>query len=158
MEYKPRKKSTRPKPSCKAKAVDLLARSDQSKNRLRQKLLHAKYSEDEIEEVIEWLEGKHYINEEEGCQRRFQYLYEAENCSVRQICVKLMQQGYERDMIEDCIPSDTSEHEYKAAYRLASAKYKPDMDPRKLIQYLYTKGFPYEEAQRAVSHIIDDDM
>ena len=94
-------KKTKPKMSCKAKAVDLLSRSDQSKGKLIQKLRRAKYEQEEIEEVIEWLEEKHYINEEACCQRRFENMYEMNNCSVKQICVKLLQQGFQRDMIDE---------------------------------------------------------
>lgn len=142
--------------SCLAKAMDYVARSEQSKKRLRDKLQRAKYDEDEIEEAIEWLEGKRYINEEEGCQRRFQLLYEAENCSVRQICFKLIQQGYERDMVEDAIPEDIQQHEENAAYRIASHKFKAGTDPRKMMQYLYTKGFQYGDAQSAVERLLDE--
>lgn len=140
--------------SCLAKAMDYVARSEQSKKRLSDKLRRAKYSEDEIEEAVEWLEGKRYINEEEGCQRRFQLMYEAENCSVRQICVKLVQQGYERDMVEDAIPEDIDEHEEKAAYRIVSHKFKSGTDQRKMMQYLYTKGFQYDHAQSAIERLI----
>ena len=82
------------KVSCKAKAVDLLARSDQSRKRLIEKLKRSKYSEEEIEETVAWLEEKRYLREEDCCERRFQYMYEDSSYSLRQICVKLMQQGF----------------------------------------------------------------
>lgn len=147
-------RKTKEKLSCLAKAMDYLARSDQSKNRLMDKLKRCKYSESEIEDAITYLEEKRYIREEDGCQRRFQNMYEAENCSVRQICVKLVQQGYERDMVEDCIPEYVDEHEENAAYRIVSHKFKKDTDPRKMMQYLYTKGFQYDNAQSAVEKLM----
>ena len=76
------------KVSCKAKAVDLLARSDQSRKRLIEKLKRSKYSEEEIEETVAWLEEKRYLREEDCCERRFQYMYEDSSYSLRQICVK----------------------------------------------------------------------
>ena len=51
-------KKTKPKMSCKAKAVDLLSRSDQSKGKLIQKLRRAKYEQEEIEEPLEEDEQK----------------------------------------------------------------------------------------------------
>ena len=58
----------RPKLSAKAKAVDLLSRSDQSVRRLTEKLTRKEYSEDEIKETIEWLQDKHYIDDEAACR------------------------------------------------------------------------------------------
>ena len=46
-------KSKRPQPSCKAKAVDLLARSDQSVKKLTEKLKRRSYDSADIEETIE---------------------------------------------------------------------------------------------------------
>ena len=149
-------KKTKPKMSCKAKAVDLLSRSDQSKGKLIQKLRWAKYEQEEIEEVIEWLEEKHYINEEACCQRRFENMYEMNNCSVKQICVNLLQQGFQRDMIDECIPDDIHEHEYKSAMKLASHKFKAGTDPRKIMQYLYMKGFGYDISQNVTEDITAD--
>lgn len=156
MAEKAKKGSSRPKPTCLAKAVDLLYRSDQSKKRLSMKLRHAKYSEDEIDEALERLEGKGYIREQESCQRKFQNMYDAENCSVRQICVKLVQQGYERDMVEDCIPDYTDEHEERAAYKIASHKFKVGTEPKKMYQYLCSKGFQYDVAQNTVEKLLSE--
>ena len=89
-------------PSCKAKAVEFLARSDQSIRRLSDKLSRKGYGEDEIEETIQWLQSKRFIQEEEGCRRRFEFLYHDSSYSVRQIVAKLQQQGYDRDMIREC--------------------------------------------------------
>ena len=53
-------KCQRPRPSCKAKAVDFLARSDQSIRRLTEKLQRKEYTEEEIQETIDWLQEKHF--------------------------------------------------------------------------------------------------
>lgn len=53
-------KHQRPRPSCKAKAVDFLARSDQSIRRLTEKLQRKEYTDEEIQETIDWLQEKHF--------------------------------------------------------------------------------------------------
>lgn len=147
---KKKAKATKPKPSCKAKAMELLARSDQSTRKLREKLQRKEYPEEEIAAAITWLEEKHFLQEEAGCQRRFQYLYEDSTNSVRQIVVKLQKQGYEREMIRACIPEDISEREYQKAMKVLRIRFKPGADARKMYNHLYMKGFDYDAARNAV--------
>ena len=45
-------KRQRPRPSCKAKAVDFLARSDQSIRRLTEKLQRKEYTDEEIRKLL----------------------------------------------------------------------------------------------------------
>lgn len=101
------KAGSRPLPDCRTKAVELLARSDQSIRRLTEKLIRKGYQEEEIEETIEWLQSKRFIQEEEGCLRRFDFLYNDSSYSLRQIEAKLRQQGYDGDMVRSCVPDDT---------------------------------------------------
>lgn len=140
----------RPKLSAKAKAVDLLSRSDQSVRRLTEKLTRKEYSEDEIKETIEWLQEKHYIDDEAGCKRRFDYLYESSSYSVKQICVKLMQKGYDSSLVRSCVPDDIYDRELEKAGKVVRSKFKPGADFRKMQQYMYGKGFDYSAARDAI--------
>ncbi len=144
----------KPRPSCKAKAVDFLSRSDQSIRRLSDKLKQKEYTEEEIEETIGWLQDKHFLQEEEGCRRRFENLYHASSYSLRQIVAKLQQKGYEREMIEDCVPEDTDGREYEVAYKVASRKFKPGADKGKIYQHLCMKGFGYDIARNVVEDLL----
>ncbi len=144
----------KPRPSCKAKAVDFLSRSDQSIRRLSEKLKQKEYCEEEIEETIQWLQDKHFLQEEEGCRRRFENLYTASSYSLRQIVAKLQQKGYARDMIEDCIPEDTDGREYDVAYKVAARKFKPGADKGKMYQHLCMKGFGYDVARNVVEDLL----
>lgn len=140
----------RPKLSAKAKAVDLLSRSDQSVRRLTEKLTRKEYSEDEIKETIEWLQEKHYIDDEAGCKRRFDYLYESSSYSVKQICAKLMQKGYDSSLVRSCVPDDIYDRELEKAGKVVRSKFKPGTDFRKMQQYMYGKGFDYSAARDAI--------
>lgn len=148
-------------PSCKAKAVELLARSDQSIRRLSDKLARKGYGEDEIEETIQWLQSKRFIQEEEGCRRRFEFLYHDSSYSVRQIVAKLQLQGYDRDMLRECIPDDTDEREYAAAVKVLRRRFKAGAESQKMFQHLCMKGFAYDTARNAVEDLRlewDEDM
>ena len=78
-------------------AVDLLARQEQSEKRLREKLQRKGYEAEEIEAAIARLHEKHYLSDEEACQHQFDYLYRESRNSVRQICLKLQQRGFEAE-------------------------------------------------------------
>ena len=142
------------KPSCKAKAVDFLARSDQSIKRLTEKLQRKEYSQEEIQETIEWLQEKHFLQEEDGCQRRLENMYQNTVYSLRQIVAKLCQQGYDKDLIQSFVPDDTEEREYQAAYRVISRKFKPGTEKQKMYQHLCMKGFGYDTARNAVEDLV----
>lgn len=142
--------------SCKAKAMDLLARSDQSIRRLTEKLQHREYSEEEIQETMAWLEAQGFIKEAEGCQRRAEFLYHNSSYSLRQIKVKLRQQGYEGDMVEEFLPEDSDERERETALKVIRRKYKPGTDKRKMYQHLCQKGFGYDVARYAVETLAEE--
>lgn len=151
----------RVQPSCKAKAVELLARSDQSIRRLSEKLARKGYGEDEVEDTIQWLHSKRFIQEEEGCRRRFDFLYHDSSYSVRQIVAKLQQQGYDRDMIRACIPDDTEQREYGVAMKVVRRRFKAGAEQQKMLQHLYMKGFGYDTARNAVEDLLlewDEDI
>ena len=149
-----RRRRVKPRPSCRAKAVELLARSDQSIRRLTEKLRRKEYSQTEIEETVRWLQDKRFLQEEEGCQRRFEFMY-GESCySLRQIVAKLQQQGYARDLISSFVPEDTAKREYQAALQVIRRKYKPGADRQKIYQHLCMKGFGYDTARNAAEDCI----
>lgn len=147
-------RNKRSKPSCKAKAVDFLARSDQSIKRLTEKLQRKEYSDEEIQTTIDWLKEKHFLQEEAGCQRRLENMYQNTTYSLRQIVAKLRQQGYDSDLIQSFVPADTAEREYQAAYKVISRKYKAGADRQKMYQHLCMKGFGYDTTRNAIEDLI----
>ena len=140
------------------KATDLLARQEQSEKILRQKLLARKYDGAEVEDAINKLKKYNYLNDEETCARLFEILYGEEKLSVKQICVKLQQRGYDSNFIESLIPAETYEHEYNAALKVATKKFvgKNSTDDlklkQKIWQHLASKGFSSE----IISDVIEE--
>ncbi|MCR5175305.1 MAG: recombination regulator RecX [Anaerovibrio sp.] len=151
---RPARGKSSPRPSAKAKAVDLLSRSDQSVRLLSTKLARKQYSEEEIQEAVQWLQEKHYIDDEAGCRRRFDYLYNSSSYSVKQICAKLMQKGYDSSLVQDCVPDDIYEREFQKAIKVLTGKFKGNASFQKMMQYLYQKGFSYDAARNAVEHFM----
>lgn len=146
-ENKPPRK---PKKTALMTAVDLLARQEQSENKLREKLVRKGYEEEAIDQAIHRLEEMHYLNDEDACARQFAFLYDESRSSVRQICVKLMQRGFESSLVKSCIPADTFEREKAAALRVLALKFKPSADRQKMMANLYRKGFDASAIRAAV--------
>lgn len=132
-------------------AVDLLARQEQSEKRLREKLQRKGYEEAEIEAAMARLHDKHYLSDEEACQRQFDYLYRESRSSVRQICLKLQQRGFEGSLVRQCVPSDTFQREQRAALKNLSLKFKHSADPQKMLASLYRQGFDTSVCREAVA-------
>lgn len=150
------------------KATDLLARQEQSSKTLKRKLLAQKYDEAEIDAAIDKLKSHNYLNDEEACRRQFEIFYEEGRLSVRQICGKLIQRGFDSAFVQNLVPEDTDEHERRAAIRALQKKFSPqNFDgenlqaklkfKNKLWQHLASKGFDSETISLAVDIFLDDD-
>ena len=151
----------KPKPTALAKAVELLARQDQSTQTLRRKLLERGYDEAEVEAAIAKLTEKKYLNDAETCAYQFETLYGEENLSVRQICAKLIQRGFDAETVRNLVPADTYEHELNAAAKAVEKKFSdkiPDAKTKnKIWQYLATRGFDGEIIRAAAEDFLNGD-
>lgn len=128
------------------KAADLLANQEQSSSILRQKLLLRNYDAAQVDEAIEKLKKHNYLDDEEACRHQFENLYAEGRLSVRQIIVKLIRRGFDKNFIEQLIPNDCDEHERLAAEKLLAKKFSRDenFDRGKAWQFLAARGFDGE--------------
>ena len=69
------------------------------------------------------------------------YLYNERRSSVRQICAKLIQRGFDRDLVWSVVPNDTFEREVEVAERILAMKHKPTDTAQKMMANLYQKDF-----------------
>ena len=135
------------------KATDLLARQEQSTALLRRKLLAQKYDAAEVEGALEKLKQYNYLDDAETCRRQFENLYSEEKLSVRQIIVKLIQRGFDKDFIKQLIPDDRDAHERLVAEKLLAKKFtRADFDRAKAWQFLSARGFDGD----IISSVIED--
>jgi regulatory protein len=144
------KRQPKVKKTALVQAVDLLARQAHSKKKLTDKLKQRDYEPEEVEMAIERLVERGYLNDEDLCQQQFGRYYDESHYSVKQICYKLMNRGFDDALVRSCIPEYTDEREELAAKRNLQIKYKKAADAAKMMQYLYGKGFSFGIARRAV--------
>lgn len=142
------------------KATDLLARQEQSEKILRQKLIARKFETAEVEDALDKLKKYKFLDDAETCARLFEKLYAEEKLSVKQICLKLIQRGYDSNLIEKLIPAETFEHEYNAALKIANKKIAgqtfsaDDLKCKnKLWQNLASKGFDSEIISAVIENL-----
>ena len=99
-------------------AVDYLARQAHSEKKLREKLERKGFSEEEIDAAIARLIERGYLDDTDLCAEQFMYLYNENRNSVRQICAKLIQRGFDHDLVWSVVPEDTFEREIATAERV----------------------------------------
>lgn len=138
-------------------AVDYLARQAHSEKKLREKLERKGFSEEEIDAAIARLIQRHYLDDRELCTQQFMYLYNESRSSLRQIYIKLIQRGFDKDLIRSVIPDDTREREIAAAKRVLTLKFKPSAQPQKMMANLYQKGFSVDVARAAVRYYAESE-
>ena len=147
------------KKSALQKATELLANQEQSSAILRRKLLLRKYDAEEVDEAIAKLKKYNYLDDAETCQRQFENLYSEGKLSVRQIIMKLIQRGFDKNFIERLIPNDADEHERLAATRLLEKKFQRTDEKFKVKawQFLSARGFDGEIISAAVEDFLQNE-
>ena len=148
----------KPKPTALEKAVELLARQEQSSARLREKLRQRDYEAEEIDAAIARLEERHYLNDEESCARQYQKLYEESGMSVRQIEQKLLTRGFPSSLVRASAPKDEGreERELNAALRSLRSRFRAAALRAKMKQFLYRRGFSYGICDSATSAFLEE--
>ena len=137
-------------------AVDYLARQAHSEQKLREKLTRKGFPEEEIEAAIARLIERHYLDDTDLCTQQFMYLYNESRYSVRQICAKLMQRGFDHNLVWSVVPEDTYERETATAERVLAMKFKPTDNYQKMMANLYQKGFSVDVSHAAVRNFTED--
>lgn len=136
-------------------AVDYLARQAHSEKKLREKLQRKGFPQEEIDAAIERLIERKYLDDADLCAQQFMYLYNESRYSVRQIFVKLMQRGFDKELIRSAVPPDMAEREAAAAERVLAMKFKPTDKKQKMMANLYQKGFSVDTAHAAVRNFTE---
>ena len=110
------------------------------------------YTEDLLEEIIEYLKEAGYINDKEYIEKTINNMKTLKNLSKREIQYKLMTKGIKKDDIEDYFYENSEildEYEQKSAYNIYNKKITT-MEPEEIKQYLLKKGYSSENIKIAM--------
>lgn len=132
----------------------LFKKRTESEARKKCKMLN--FSEENIEEIIEYLKENDYINDEKYVEKYIQNVMRLKNCSINEIKIDLLKRGVDDFLIEKNINEELEEFEKKSAIALAEKKIKT-MEKEKVKKYLLNKGFSYSNVAKAIDNLQDID-
>ena len=150
----------------KQRAFRYLGRRLLSENELKVKLKQKKYDENIIDETIEYLKEKEYLNDLE-----FANVFSSENIRNKlwgknKLKAELMRRGINNEIILQVLSEKFPEgNDLNNALELAHKKYhllsKRNLEQKKIkekiISFLFSKGYDYEVIKEAVEQIVKEE-
>lgn len=138
----------------KFKALDYISRRNRTKEQVKDKLVSLEYEEGIIEQVIQFLEKYHYIDDERFAERYIEQQMQVGHKSFRKTCYDLYQKGI-------CVSKsldktlETIERE-NILYYLNKYKYSHEINPKekdKIIKRLLSRGFGYNFISKEIGNL-----
>lgn len=138
----------------KLRALHLLNDMDRTEAQLRTKLKQGLYTEDIIEQTIEYVKSFGYIGDASYARRYIQS--RQKNKSKKEIYVELCKKGVAKEEIDSAMEECYENHEEEEAIRtlLRKKKYNPEQateaETQKIYGYLARKGFSYDQIRQVI--------
>lgn len=134
-------------------AVKLLSIRAYTCFEIRQKLHRQGFTEQEIEQTIQYLNYYHYIDDRNLCFRTYENLVAAGKYGKKAIVQKLQQKGITRELIFEAATVNDYD-EISAAKTLIDKKFGLPLSADKLpkaARYLNTRGFSYDTIKNVLA-------
>lgn len=137
-------------------AVDLLASRAYGTEELKFKLQNKGYTGEDIDDAIQILTKRGYLDDATLCITLFESYCRKEKYSLNYIAQKLMQKGFSLDLVEQCKNQMLCTYERKVAEKIFLQKYRPPypMDVKIMMRYLYSKGFKEAVVKEVISSYV----
>ena len=138
----------------KLRALHLLNDMDRTEAQLRTKLKQGLYTEDIIEQTIEYVKSFGYIGDASYARRYIQS--RQKNKSKKGIYVELCKKGVAKEEIDSAMEECYENHGEEEAIRtlLRKKKYNPEQateaETQKIYGYLARKGFSYDQIRQVI--------
>lgn len=136
-------------------AIDMLAIRSYGTAELERKLKHKGYEETAIDEAVQKLTERGYLDDTTLCVSLFEQYCYMKKYSLQHIRQKLMQRGFSRNLIEKCMKNVDDEVELAAASKLLTQKYRsPEIKEELLMKkFLYGRGFSLPVIEKAIAQL-----
>lgn len=124
-----------------------------TENEVRRKCMQMHYSEEQTEEVIDYLKEAEYIQDDVYVEKYVKQLQKLKHVSANEIRMDLLRRGIASEKIDEVL--DTEEIQ---AFELESAKYivekkrKAGEEEEKIKKFLHNKGYSYENIAKAIDN------
>ena len=149
----------------KQRAFRLLGRRQHASFELSRKLWNKDYEQKLIDEVIEDLQKKGYLDDKEFIRAFVADKSKTKNWSTKKIKSELLKRGIDSKLIDRMLNGQTFESDFENAMKLANKKYKVllkrNLEPKelrnKLSAYLFSKGFDYDLIKEVCRKLLNDE-
>ena len=146
----------------KQRAFRLLGRRQHSSSELKRKLWNKDYEPRLIDDVIEDLKKKGYLDDKEFIRAFVAEKSRSKSWSIKKIKSELIKSGLASKLIDELLSEQTKDSDYENVMKLAKKKYaillQRNLEPKdlrnKLSTYLFSKGFAYELIKEVYSKIL----
>lgn len=122
---------------------------------VKEKCKSLNYTQDYIDEIIEYLKEAEYINDEIYIVKYINDLLKLKKASVAEVKYDLMKRGIDFDRLNPDLIDSLYEHEIESANYLAVKKYKSGDSIEKIKRYLNGKGYAYSNIVKAIDNLTD---
>lgn len=122
---------------------------------VRQKCQKLQYTDEYIDEVIEYLSENNYINDKVYVEKYIQNVMRLKTSSIFEMKIDLLRRGVDEDYIENYINKNSEElesFEKESAIKLARKKIS-NAEIEKVKKYLMSKGYKYESISLAIDNL-----
>ena len=144
------------------RAFRLLGRRQHSSSELSRKLWNKDYEQKLIDEVIDDLQNKGYLDDKEFIRAFVAEKSKAKNWSGKKIKAELFKRGVASKLIDEILDTQNKNSDDDSAMKLAKKKYevllKRNFEPKelrnKLSTYMFSKGFEYELIKEVISKLV----
>lgn len=122
---------------------------------VRQKCQKLQYTEEYIEEIIEYLTENNYINDKIYVEKYIQNTIRLKTSSIYEMKIDLLRRGVSEDYIESYLNQnliELEEYEQESAIKLAKKK-SASAEIEKIKKYLTAKGYKYDSISLAIDNL-----
>jgi len=133
----------------KSKVLKYVLYKKRTKREIIQKFSNE--NEEQIEDIIQYLEEAGYINENEYIEKSIREFINLKNLSIQEIQYKLLTKGIEKDMLEEYIINnreELEEYELQSAIKIVQKK-QAILEEDEIREYLLKKGYRNSSVKEA---------
>lgn len=133
------------------RVLDLIARRPRSEGEIRDYLRRKKYQDEEIKKIVNVLNKKGYINDEDFARRWVENRRLLKPISKRRLRLELKQKKVSEDIISSVLEQDETD-ESQVLKELIAKKRRQSryQDDQKLMQFLIRQGFDYSDIKSTI--------
>ena len=122
---------------------------------VRQKCIKLDYTEDYIDEIIDYLEENDYLNDRKYVEKYIKNIMRLKLSSIYEMKVGLLKKGVAEEYVSDYIRKNIEEltdFEYESAKKLIYKKAMQVNDIDKVKKYMISKGYSYDSINEGIDN------